>query len=140
MHINLDTLYCVEKVIIYNSDGSPYMTWTCSSSGCSATDMVSSGQGRGYIDVETTANYDFMDKDFSTPIPDCRHGDVVILRFSSFAMVEIKIPEIGLIGEAGNYIVYVHMLTKKPKHWSFSSFLTGENVCQLKRALKSRDI
>ena len=94
LKVNLAKLYCIHQVIWYHPDGSPFLTWTCSSSDCSTCEDHSSCSN-----FFLTAKSERTSSDGLPLIADCKYGDTVKLKIrdgSSFG-----VPEITITGKQG---------------------------------------
>ena len=88
LKVKLDKVYCVQEVAWYGTDGSPVLTWTCSSSDCTTCTEGSSSCTSYNLTVST----DRTSTDGLIPVSDCRYGDTVKLNGGkSFRVFEIAI-------------------------------------------------
>ena len=88
LKVNLAELNCIHQVIWYNSDGSPYLTWTCTSTDCSSC------EGNICSNFLLTTSGEITSSDDLPLIPDCKYGDTVKIdrvSGSSFYVYEIAI-------------------------------------------------
>ena len=92
LKVNLGQIHCVQQVVWYNFNGSPYLTWNCTDDNC---DNCEGGYCSDYIlTVSTEETLDF------SSISDCRFGDRVKLvgsKAGGFGLYEMVI--IGMRGK-----------------------------------------
>ena len=88
LKVNLAELNCIHQVIWYNSDSSPYLTWTCTSTDCSSC------EGNICSNFLLTTSGEITSSEDLPLIPDCKYGDTVKIdrvSGSSFYVYEIAI-------------------------------------------------
>ena len=94
--VTLDKVDCVEQVIWYNSDGTPYLTWFCTDTDCS--NCVSKGGCSSYT---LTVSIEGAVSDLS-PESDCKYGDTVKLERVSYShSPSFGVREIAIVGKSG---------------------------------------
>ena len=87
-------MYCVEQVILYLSDGTPFLTWICTDTDCS----YCVGSWCSYYTLTVSTEEDVSDL---SPVSDCKYGDTVKLekvRGDSY----FSVYEIAIVGKPGN--------------------------------------
>ena len=75
LKINLGKVYCVEQVIWFNYDGTPFLTWTCTNNDCRKC-TSSSGNYCGYYTLTVSTEGTGSGLSFGSG---CRYGDTVKL-------------------------------------------------------------
>ena len=93
LRLTLDVVHCVTTVIRYGSDGNPYFSWTCSTTGCTCT-------GSDYciyftLEISRTGT---LPENVPT-VTDCKYGDTLQINrtYGSFSSREIAV--VGKQGE-----------------------------------------
>ena len=94
LKITFDKIYCVEKVVRYQLDGSPGLTWTCDAeNGCS--NCVGGSCSAFTLTVSTEGAVSDLPSE-----SDCKYGDMVKLeKIESDSSFNAK--EIAAIGKEG---------------------------------------
>jgi hypothetical protein len=95
LQLKLDRLYCVEKVIEYNYDGTKQYTWTCTDKDCSNCVGPSCNAFVLTVTSEKAA------ANILSPVTDCKYGDTVKLARSSTEGGMFYVSEMVLIGKQG---------------------------------------
>ena len=93
LKVTLDRVYCIEQVIWYRNDGTPFLTWTCTDTDCS--NCVGGACNYYTLTVSTEGAVSDL-----SPVSDCKYGDTVKLERvdgSSF-----NVYEIAIVGKSGN--------------------------------------
>ncbi|KAL5254005.1 hypothetical protein ACHWQZ_G013686 [Mnemiopsis leidyi] len=89
LKLTLDKVYCVERVIIYDSSGSTLITWTCSEDECDICTETQSHCNSYSLTVRTEGAAPYL-----SSISDCRFGDTVKVESNSaFGVNEMAIIE-----------------------------------------------
>ncbi|XP_063693608.1 uncharacterized protein LOC134825361 [Bolinopsis microptera] len=100
LKITLDKVYCVRHVVWFKKNGSPHLTWNCTSADCDICEG-----GYWCSDYSMIVESERETKDSVRPVPGCKHGDSVKLQRNSgheFYMWEIAIvgtQELSLLSE-----------------------------------------
>ena len=93
LKVTLDKVYCVEQVIWYRNDGTPFQTWTCTDTDCSKC----VGSRCSYY--TPTVSTEGAVSDLS-PVSDCKYGETVKLERVVSGSV-IFVAEIATVGKSG---------------------------------------
>ena len=96
LRFNLDQVYCIGKVIRYDSNGAEYQSWTCNEDNCDA--CVSLYCGDSKLTVSKSGSSTF------TPIPDCKHGNIVTL--ARTGTTAFNVYEIAILSKPGKTSTY----------------------------------
>ena len=93
LKLKLTELYCIQQVILYRSDGSPSLTWTCSNTDCSTCE----GTYCSYYLLTTSSER--TSSDDLPLIASCIYGDTVTLERLKSGW--IRVSEIAITGKQG---------------------------------------
>ena len=95
LKVNLAKLYCIHQVIWYYTDGSPFLTWTCSSTDCSTCEGSSYWCNRYLLTIssERTSSDDLP------LIASCKYGDTVKIDARNFGWFEVH--ELSITSKQG---------------------------------------
>ena len=85
-------MYCVEQVIGYATDGTPFITWTCTDTDCSNCE----GDNCSYFTLTVSTEEDVSDL---SPVSNCKYGDTVKLETVNGA--GFGVGEIAIVGKSG---------------------------------------
>ena len=107
LKINLGKVYCVEQVIWFNYDGSPFLTWTCTSDDC----RKCTGNYCGYYTL--TVSTEGTASDLS-PVSDCKYGDTVKLVEKAGSQFGVR--DIGVIAKQGKEMPLLATIGKEKKN------------------------
>ena len=89
--LTLDKVHCVQRVEMYNNNGSPQSIWTCSYNNCKSCSGSHCNQLSVTVSTEETTD--------QTSISDCKLGDTVrVVSNNGFGVFEIAI-----IGKKGTF-------------------------------------
>ena len=92
LKVTLDKVHCVQQVIIYKIDGTPFRTWTCTDTDCS--NCV--GDNCSYFTLTVSTNKAVSDL---SPESDCKYGDTVKLKRVDGGGFFVN--EIAIVGKSG---------------------------------------
>ena len=98
LQFKLDRLYCVEKVVEYDYDGTKQYTWTCTDKDC--TKCVGSSCDKNVLTViseKAAAN-------ILAPEAECKYGNFVKLALTAEAKGNLIVYEIVITGKGGENI------------------------------------
>ena len=94
LKVTLDKVYCIEQVIWYRNDGTPFLTWACTDTDCSKC------VGSDYCSQFTLTVSTEKDVSDLSPVSDCKYGDTVKLERVIGTGIGVK--EIAITGKSGN--------------------------------------
>jgi hypothetical protein len=95
LQLKLDRLYCVEKVIEYDYDGTIIYNWTCTDKDCSNC------VGPSCNEFALTVTSEKAVVKILPPVTDCKYGDAVKLARPSNVDSAFRVYEITIIGKQG---------------------------------------
>ena len=101
LKVNLDKVYCVQHVMRYINDGTPYQTWTCTDTDCSNCVTGNS------LTVSTEGAVSDL-----SPVSDCKYGDSVKLEKVDGV---IRVYEIAIVGKPGK-LPFIKIYTLHIQH------------------------
>jgi hypothetical protein len=96
LKFGLDQIYCVEQFVRYNSDGTPWQTWTCSNSACTCRGTACT---RHLMTLSSTIK---LPQNLPS-VPGCVYGDTVTMQTKGLTTM-IAVREISIAGKEGEIL------------------------------------